>query len=229
MALLISDKIDSLLKNLYRRIRYLPIPNSLGERDIEYSFIAANMPQGAGYALDFGSGSSYMSLLAARKGFMVTAVDLTPSQCLHTHPNLKFIQGDFLKLSFAKNQFDLIINCSTIEHMGIAGRYGVEKPSFNMDLEGMNALRSILRPGKVMLLTIPVGVDASILPCHRVYGKKRLPKLLQGWDIQKAEYWIKDRSNKWICSREEEALMQKSSQYYYGLGLFILQKPANEG
>jgi hypothetical protein len=68
------------LRRLKRAItdRNRPTRNLWGDRDVEYSFIAAHMPNGPGKALDFGSGSSYMSLLAALRGFEVIALDLEP-------------------------------------------------------------------------------------------------------------------------------------------------------
>mgnify|MGYP001767288543 CR=1 FL=1 len=101
------------------------IPNLAGDRDIEWSWILSQMPSGPGEALDFGPGGSFLGLTAAQRGFRVTAIDIAPVKWLYTHPNLKFIQGDILKLSLPKNNFDLVINCSTVEHVGLAGRYGV--------------------------------------------------------------------------------------------------------
>jgi 2-polyprenyl-3-methyl-5-hydroxy-6-metoxy-1,4-benzoquinol methylase len=121
----IFQKIELILRSFYRRISEPPVPNLKGDRDIEYSWIAANMPEGPGEALDFGSGPSYMGLIAVRKGFNVTAVDLEPVKWFYKHPNFKFIQGDIFKLEFPPAHFDLIINCSTIEHVGLPGRYGI--------------------------------------------------------------------------------------------------------
>ena len=71
------------------------------------------------FVLDFGCGEGWMGLIAARKGFKVTALDLQPIVWDYKHPNLNFVQGDIFKLNFAPNQFDLIINCSSIEHVGL--------------------------------------------------------------------------------------------------------------
>src|SRR5579872_6556855 len=51
-------------------------PNLNGDRAVEYSWIAARMPDGPGKALDFGCGTwSWMTLLAARKGFEAVGLD----------------------------------------------------------------------------------------------------------------------------------------------------------
>lgn len=221
----IFQKIEPSLMKFYRRVSQPPTPNLKGDRDIEYSWIVANIPEESGEALDFASGTSYLGLLAARKGFRVTAIDLEPVTWHYEHPSLNFIHGDIFKVDFDFEHFDLIINCSAIEHVGLVGRYGVNKSSPDGDINAMGRLRSILKGGKNMLLTIPVGRDRFIPHLHRVYGEKRLPILLQGWEIMKKEYWIKDDFNRWICVQESVALNKEPVEHCYGLGLFVLCRP----
>lgn len=218
-------KLEPILISLYRKFLQSPPPNLEGDRHIEYSWIAAHIPDGPGYALDFGCGtSSYLGLAAARKGFEVLAIDLGKVDWPYSHPNLKFIQEDFLKLNFQQNSFDLIINCSSIEHVGLAGRYGVKQEDLGGDLKAMEKMKEILKSTGTMLLTIPVGHDAIFKPFHRVYGKDRLPKLLNGWKIEKEEYWSKDKDNKWILVERKTALSQKPLSHYYNLACFVLKK-----
>lgn len=218
------EKIDPILKRVYQRISQPPVPNLKGDRDIEYSWVAANLPNGPGYAMDFGCSVGWMGLLAARKGFKVTGVDLEPAIWHYEHPNLKFMQGSILKLSFPPEYFDLIINCSTVEHVGLTGRYGVKEPCPDGDIEAMKVLNSILKTNGIMLLTIPVGRDKVFAPLHRIYGEKHLPRLFQNWKIMKKEYWIKDAENKWIMVDESLAINKDPLEHCYGLGLFVLRK-----
>jgi len=53
-------------------------PNLLGDRDIEWSWVASQIPPSGGDALDFGAGNSSLGLVAALRGFKVVAMDLTP-------------------------------------------------------------------------------------------------------------------------------------------------------
>jgi SAM-dependent methyltransferase len=161
----IFQKIEPILRSFYRRISEPPIPNLKGDRDIEYSWIAANMPEGPGEALDFGSGPSCMGLIAVRKRFNVTAVDIEPIKWFYKHSHFKFIQGDIFKLEFSPAYFDLIINFSTIEHVGLAGRYRTTESRPDGDIEAMKILKTILKPNGTMLLTIPVGRDKVFTPC----------------------------------------------------------------
>lgn len=206
--------------------------NLLGDRDVEWSWIASQMPSPPGEALDFGNGGSHLGLVAAQRGFNVTALDLESVQWSYVHPGLHFVQGDLLKLPLPKEHYDLIINCSTVEHVGLVGRYGVTEDRPDGDLEAMGRLRALMRPGGVMLVTIPVGRDAISPPITRVYGKDRLPRLLEGYLVEQETYWVKGQENRWVtCDRGTALDFQASAGSWdplrnvYALGCFVLRKP----
>jgi hypothetical protein len=208
-----------------------PIVNLLGDRDIEWSWVLAEMPSGPGVLLDFGVGGSNLALVAAQKGFNVTAIDLEPVCWAFFHPNLRFIQGDILEISFPEDHFDVIINCSTIEHVGLAGRYGIEVGLSDGDLIAMDTLKKFMKPDGLMLLTIPVGQDGVFPPYCRVYGQQRLPELLKGFVVEKEIYWIKDNENRWVMCDRHSALGFKPSvigsnplKTAYALGCFMLKR-----
>ena len=216
-------RTEPMLRSVYHVMMEGSPPNLAGDRDIEYSFVAANVPEGPGSALDFGCGPrSWLALLASRKGFEATAVDLEPVSWLYECPNLEFLRGNLLDLDLPRDHFDLIINCSAIEHVGLVGRYGTACERIDGDFEVMRFLRALLRPNKPMLLTIPVGPDRVFRNLHRVYGAERLPRLLNGWEIKKQEFWVKDRSNRWISTDESRALAHETAPRSYSLGLFVL-------
>jgi SAM-dependent methyltransferase len=220
--------MKSLLVSIYNKLTEPPVPNLKGDRDIEHSWIGGNIPEGPGLALDFGCGPFSLGLLAARRGFTVTAIDLEPVIWYYEHPSLRFLQGDIFKLPLPSDHYDLIINCSSIEHVGLAGRYGVTESRPDGDIEVMAILKNLLKSGKLMLLTIPVGRDRVFRPLHRVYGQDRLPKLLEGWKIQKNEFWIKDSLNRWIIVEKSVALDIDPVKHRYGLGLFVLTRPDSD-
>lgn len=197
--------------------------NLQGDRDIEWSFVAAYCPEGPGYALDFGTGGSSLGLIAARKKFQVTSIDLGKVEWPYINPHLEFIQGDLLEMSFQQKEFDIIINCSTIEHVGLQGRYNIFHNKPDGDIEAMQYMKNILKDNGHMLITIPVGIDAIFKPLHRVYGLERLPKLFYGYSIQYEEFWVKNSDNKWIMTDKNDALLRETQPYLYGLGCFILR------
>jgi hypothetical protein len=149
----------------------------------------------------------------------------------YLYPKLKFIQNDLFKIPFDNENFNLVINCSVIEHVGVTGRYSVKDENQDGDIEAMKYLYKLMKPNAIMLLTIPVGIDAFFPPIQRVYGKERLPKLLKNFSIIHEEYWSKESANKWQNCSKRTAL---SSKVYIGpwshlrnytpLGCFVLQK-----
>lgn len=230
----IPDKLYQQLRSIKRwwqKDRKTATKNLVGDRDIEWSWIASQMPSGSGEALDFGNGGSLLGLIAAQRGFHVTAIDLGNIQWDYTHPQLRFLQGDLLELDLSVSHFDLIINCSTVEHVGLTGRYGVKTDRPDGDLDAMAHLRSFLKPGGTMLLTIPVGRDALFAPLCRVYGPQRLPRLFEGYEIVKEAFWTKDEQNRWQLTTKEQALNVEAfagswdaRQNITALGCFVLKK-----
>lgn len=209
-----------------------PAIDLTGTREVENSFIAARMPSGPGRALDFGCGPTHLSLLAAERGFDVTAFDREPQVFPWRHRRVTFQLGDLMETTFPGDSFDLIINCSAVEHVGLTGRYGVRESNSDGDLHAMARLHAVLRNGGLMLLTIPCGRDSVFPPLHRVYGATRLPKLLFGYQISEEAYWVKDQGNCWVrCGKEAALAFQPAANLANpllcscALGCFVLQKP----
>ena len=115
-----------------------------------------------------------------------------------------------------------IFNCSTIEHFGLAGRYG-STPNEDADLVAMERLAGLLRRDGSMVLTVPVGHDAVFSPYHRVYGEERLPRLLERFTIEREQYCAKPNDNRWATVERGTALEQQGSPSFYALGLFVLK------
>jgi SAM-dependent methyltransferase len=229
----LPDRLHNILRSTKRSLAPAtsPVINLSGDRDIEYSYIASRLPQGPGEALDFGSAFANLSLHAIQRGWNVTGVDLLSYPIYWKHPNFRFVQGDFLQLEFPPSFFDLILNCSAVEHVGLPGRYDLETTETDGDLSAMNKMLALLKPGGGMILTVPVGRDAVIAPLHRVYGTNRLPKLLAGFEILEQCYWVKDAANYWLSSNREAALAfvptgdgSDPARCSYALGCFILRK-----
>jgi SAM-dependent methyltransferase len=190
-----------------------------GDRAIEWSWIVAHLPAAPSQVLDVGCVHSALSGIAARMGHMVTAVDLNDIE--YELPGVIFRKGDINELDFGAKRFDVIINCSTVEHIGLGGRYGSADYD-DGDLRTMAKLREILADGGVLLLTVPVGLDATFASCHRVYGAARLPELLRGFRILREEFWVKPDGRCWVRCDREAALATAGSERYYALGLFDL-------
>ena len=194
-------------------------PTLQGDRSVEWSFCVARLMEGPGSTLDFGADTGLLALAAAQRGRDVVALDRLPPALEYVHPHVTAIQADILERPFPDRRFDQIVNCSSVEHVGLAGRYGsVEQPEG--DLEAMAILRDLLAPDGHMLLTVPVGQDLVCRPLHRIYGSERLPRLLEGYEVEEEQYWVK--ATAWERSDRDKALATHGSRSFYSLGLFVL-------
>ncbi len=213
------------------RAPLVPVTDISGERNVEWAFLSTEMPYGPGEAIEFGCEHGYLSLLAAQQGFHVVANDLEEQIFTWVHPSVEFLQGDFLKLSLPREHFDLVINCSSVEHVGVTGRYGIEIEHENGDVDVMNHFADILKPSGVLIMTVPCGIDTVMTPWCRVYGLQRLPKLMASFIVTKEEYWIKNIENQWVRTVREDALNFQARNdpsnphgCAYALGCFVLRK-----
>jgi len=202
-----------------------------GDREIEWAYVAAKMGDGPGQLLDFGASSGNLSIVAAQRGFQVLALDLGSETFPWKHPQVEFLRGDLLECELPAGRFDVILNCSAVEHVGLKGRYGVSAEETDGDLEAMKRFRMLLKPDGKMVMTIPSGKDAAIAPWHRVYGEKRLSKLLEGYEVVEEEFWAKRADNRWYPCDRLAALEfcptghpTDPTRCSYAIGCFVLRR-----
>lgn len=76
---------------------------------------------------------------------------------------------------------DFIVSFSSIEHSGL-GRYGDAMDPFG-DIREMEKMYCLLKPGGILLLGIPSGLDLFVYNVHRQYGYIRWPMIAAGWKV----------------------------------------------
>lgn len=196
------------------------MPTLAGEREIEYDYARANLPYGTGLLLDLGPDAACkLGKIALSRGWRVVGIGTDGMG--YNPKGFTFICADFMKYD-CKMHFDWTLNVSTIEHFGLAGRYGVKVDEPNLDLVAMQKLRRLTRQ---MILTVPLGVDAVFKPWHRVYGPKRLPRLLEGWKVNHEQCWAKLSGDKYEVVARQTAFLHKPmvDPFYYAVGTFVLE------
>ena len=117
-----------------------------------------------------------LALGAAR----VTTVDYGSRK--YEHPQLDQVNASFWKqLNDANLNYDVVVSASSLDHDGL-GRYG-DPIAPDGDLLTMRLLLRALAPGAKVILSVPVGPDRIIWNLMRIYGKDRLARLIDGYDV----------------------------------------------
>jgi uncharacterized protein DUF268 len=191
-----------------------------GEKLIDWGWVCANLPAGRKRALEIGPGKSPIIPAMLSMGYQVTAIDASadPTSIVD---GFRFVHGDFNDFPFDE-KFEVIIVCSVVEHLGLAGRYN-SQPDPDGDLKAMRRIHDLIEPSGKVLLTIPVGHDAVHAPWHRVYGGVRLPKLLEGFKVVRSRFLQKKPGGAWYGTTQEKALETPADIRRYALGEMVLE------
>lgn len=122
---------------------------------------------------------------------------------------IKYIKPD----EIGNSQYDICISVSSIEHDGL-GRYG-DPLDPDGDFRAMKEAKQFLKKDGIMFLSIPAGYDTVFFNVHRVYGEKRLPMLLKGWEKLDAfgvnQYTLKNNINNETSSEYQPVFVLKNT------------------
>jgi len=77
--------------------------------------------------------------------------------------------------------FDIAWSISSFEHDGL-GMYG-DPLDPEGDLKAMQKMKSIVKPGGLLFLSVPVGKDKILFNNARIYGNIRIPLLTKNWEL----------------------------------------------
>jgi len=156
-------------------------------RIVEYPWILRNIPS-KGRVLDIGSTGSQLPLMLAGLGYEVWTIDIRKYEYDGITNNLNCVIGDIKETNFTDSFFDIVLAISTIEHIGL-GRYGdlIDKEG---DRNAMKEIKRIITNDGILLMTVPFG-KRSISKLHRVYNQKSLLMLLENFNIESINYFLR--------------------------------------
>jgi hypothetical protein len=186
---------------------------------VMYGLISHRLKINGSNACIFGSMEPYYELSLLTLGAMhVTTIEYNNLTYMHEQMTTKS-KFDFDTLyhsttSGYRESFDLALSISAFDHDGL-GRYG-DPLNPEGDLEAMDRAKSLLKPGGVLILTLPIGPDLVVFNLLRRYGEIRLPMMLRGWVVVDRLFWDEARLN--IASNYRQSYEP----------IFILQKPHHE-
>ena len=130
--------------------------------------------------LDVGGSESTVGLSLATLGHDVTVVD--PRAHPLAHANLTHAACRLDELPADGAPFDAAVVLSAVEHFGLE-HYGVGGDE-RLDVAALTTLRELVRPGGLLVLTVPFAADPSVDDFQRVYDEAGLAELLRGWSVQ---------------------------------------------
>jgi len=232
--------LHSLLNHLIKLVRKFllklmlisetnPLANPLfGDTAILYAFVIRHLIrlEKGKKVLDVGCCGSPLTTIIKEIGFNVEGIDIRPSPLYYD--NIKYRCEDFLTAKF-DNNYDIIVMCYVLEHIGLKGRYGSTEVEGG-DLLAVRKAKALLKPNGLLIIGIPYGVEKVIKPLHRVYGKNSalLKYLYKNFELIAEEFYKKNENNVWIKCDEQEAAKVNPSEDKYALGLFVFKKMENE-
>ena len=191
------------------------------ERVIEYPFVFQNLHGVTGRVLDIGCCHSRLPIALASRGFRVVGIDFNSYR--YTHPNLRAVRGDVMRIPFATGTFAAVLAISVIEHIGI-GHY-TDPLAQTGDRSAVREIARVLRSGGRAVITVPFG-KALTDDWKRVYDSPRLRELLAPLCNDRIEYAL-SRAGLWTPTTEAEALSIDWNGPDRAVALVVATKPSD--
>ncbi len=173
-------------------------------RIFEYSYVINRLSQlPTSKVLDVGcvSRSNVLAPALASLGFQVYGIDKREFKLLY--PGFQFVKGDVTNTDFPTGFFDVVYAVSTFEHMGLSGRYGINRNGDDTDFAAMTEIKRITKSGGHFLITVPYGRARVIKSWARIYDYSRLHQLLKSWTIINQYYFIRENNGSGLLVKGE--------------------------
>lgn len=142
----------------------------LDERCVEYPWCLANLPTDAKRVLDAGSVFNTELVLASWpfRQKVLHILTLAPENTAFWRRGISYIYGDLREIPIRDGYYDAVVCLSTLEHIGMdntpythGGRSARgNEPEFRRNdfIIAMRELVRVLRPGGVLLCSVPYGM-----------------------------------------------------------------------
>ena len=223
---ILFEKLRCMLRNYVPQLssQIEALPSDIPDRMVEYAFVLRELNATSGRVLDVGCTSPYnvIPLILADQNLEVWGIDVRRFKV--RHPNFRFCLGDITHTTFPDSYFDRIIAVSTIEHIGLRGRYTSKGDSIG-DRRAMLEIARILKKNGSVLVTVPFGRSKTADASHRVYDALKLRELVRGLVVSKEEYYVKDKSGYWLQCDSANAESIDASGGEYPVACLKLLKP----
>jgi hypothetical protein len=137
--------------------------------------------------------------------------------------NIKFVQRDItLPAADIRECCDSLSSLHAIEHFGL-GRYG-DTVDLDGYKKGFDVLTSMLKPGGVLYLSVPVGRERIEFNGHRVFAVERVLELANEQYELIAFSYVDDRGDFHEAGKVPANVPQVDHHLEYGCGIFEFRK-----
>lgn len=143
-------------------------------------------------------------------------VDLRPLDVGIT--NIQSREGSILALPYTDSSLVSISCLHVLEHIGLS-RYGDELDPLGWQ-KGLKELVRVLKPGGMLLLSVPVGKQRVCFNAHRVFDPQTIIDNLSRVKLKEYHLIPNDMAKSW----EDDPGYAKSRESDYGCGLFKFEK-----
>ncbi len=170
----------------------------LNSRILEYPYVIERLHDlEPGRVLDVGATDTgnFLAPTLVAMGWEVWGIDVRPFAL--ELAGFHSVVGDIRATPFADGFFDVAYCVSTIEHVGLSGRYGVRVEDPGGDITATREIRRIVRAGGRFILTIPYGIGGIVKPAERIYDRARLERLTEGWETVYRRFHHLDEKGRW--------------------------------
>lgn len=203
----------------------------INERAIEYPWIQKYISRiTGGTVLDVGAREGLPSTdLLLENDNLVYTLDINASPLDQKNQRLIIEKGDIRSTRFEDEFFDAVIAVSTLEHVGLPGRYGITEADEKGDMRAMQEIHRILKPDGQVFVTLPYGKGKS-LPLNRLYDAERIIRLFSGFDLQISQYFKYDSTYElWFEVSESTAAKNNwDVDPWYSLAFFCGKKSSSD-
>jgi SAM-dependent methyltransferase len=137
--------------------------------------------------------------------------------------NVQFREVDLMHLPGEYASYSDSVSClHALEHLGL-GRYGDEIDP-DGHLKGLDALHSLVKPGGLLYLSVPIGPDRIEFNAHRVFSLPYLLDIVQGrFDVVDFSF-VDDRGDLHHNVGLDSADVRDSFGCDYGCGILELRR-----
>ena len=199
------------------------------DRHYERSFVLRNLPLTPCTVLDVGCGLPDNASYMLNRGYRVYGLDIRglPPNYILPH-GFRFVKADVRKTDLPDALVDVVTCVSSLEHVGVTGRYGVIEEDKEGDRKAIAEMRRVLKDDGLLLLTTHFGVREVYEGLHRIYDEEQIIGLIQGFSVEAEEYYCREEvepyrypTHDWRPCEKEEA---SKKHQYHGLICLKLRK-----